>query len=98
MTAPTQLPEGDDLATAPAATVSGVGLFARLQQAEPVRLYLYAVLAAVLAVLVSYGVLTGEQAALWGAVGGAVLAVPVTEGLRAQVTSPRTAAQLQAAQ
>jgi lysophospholipase L1-like esterase len=34
---------------------------------------------------------------LWGGVGAAVLAVPVTEGVRSQVYSPRTAAQLQAA-
>lgn len=82
---------------APAATVRGVGLFARLAAAEPVRLYLYAVAAAVLGLLVAYGVLTGEQAGIWAGVAAAVLSVPVTEGVRSQVTSPRTAAQLQAA-
>jgi len=52
---------------------------------EPVRLYLYGVLLAVLAVLVGYGTLTGEQAALWAALGAAVLGVPVTELLRGRV-------------
>jgi uncharacterized membrane protein (Fun14 family) len=98
MTAPTQIDEhDDDLAVTPAATVSGVGLFRRLAESEPVRLYLYGVLVVVLAVLVAYGVLTTDKAALWAALGAAVLAVPVTEGIRSQVTSPRTAAQLAAA-
>jgi anti-sigma factor RsiW len=95
MTAPT-----DDLTTEPAAvpaTVQGIGLARRLAESEPVRLYLYSVLGAVLAVLVALGVLTSSDAALWGALGAAVLAVPVTEGVRSQVYSPRTAAQLQAA-
>ena len=97
MTAPTQLDgHDDDLAVTPAAAVSGVGLFTRLHQSEPVRLYLYGVLVTVLAGLVGYGVLSGEQMALWSALGSAVLAVPVTEGLRSTVTSPRTAAGLQA--
>lgn len=81
----------------PAATVQGVGLYARLAASEPVRLYLYAVAAAVLAALVAYGVLTGEQAAIWGGVAAAVLSIPVTEGVRSQVVSPRTYAQLAAA-
>jgi hypothetical protein len=98
MTAPAPADTAADTAAevAPAATVTGVGLLPRLAQSEPVRLYLYALAAAVLAALVGYGVLTGEQAALWAGVAAAALAVPVTEGLRSQVVSPRTAAQLAA--
>jgi hypothetical protein len=98
MTAPTRLDEhDDDLAVTPAATVAGVGLFRRLQESEPVRLYLYGVAAAVLAALVALGVVTGEQAAVWGGVAAAVLAVPVTEGVRSQVYSPRSTLQAVAA-
>lgn len=52
---------------------------------EPVRVYLYGVLLAGLALLVGYGVLTGEQFALWAALGAALLAVPAVEGARARV-------------
>jgi anti-sigma factor RsiW len=95
MTAPTRV-DDDDQAAPPAATVKGVGLLARLAESEPVRLYLYAVAAAVLAALVCYGVLTTSQAAIWGGVAAAVLSIPVTEGVRSQVVSPRTAAALAA--
>lgn len=96
MTAPTQLDEhDDDLAVTPAATVKGVGLFARLAESEPVRLYLGGLFAAVVALLVGLGVLTDTQGALWGALGTAVLAFPVTQGIRSQVYSPRTVAALQ---
>jgi hypothetical protein len=78
--------------TAPAVTVSGVGFLARLWQREPVRVYLYAVAAAVLALLVAYGVLSDSLAAIWGGVAAAVLSLPVTEGVRAQV-SPAGAGQ-----
>jgi hypothetical protein len=81
---------------APAAAVKGVGLFARLTVAEPVRLWLYSVLSAVMALLVLYGVLTGEQVAVWAGLAAAVLGVPVTEGLRASVYSPRKFAGLRA--
>jgi hypothetical protein len=98
MTALTQTDEhDDDLGTPPAATVAGVGLLRRLQESEPVRLYLYGVAAAVLAALVALGVVTGDQAALWGGVIAAVLAVPVTEGVRSQVYSPRSTLQAVAA-
>jgi hypothetical protein len=97
MSAPTQLDEhDDDLAVTPAATVKGVGLLARLAESEPVRLYLYAVAAAVLSALVAYGIVTTSEAAIWGGVAAAVLSIPVTEGVRSQVVSPRTAAALQA--
>jgi hypothetical protein len=79
MTAPTQLEQ-------PGVTVSGVGLLTRLWQREPVRVYLYAVAAAVLGLLVAYGVLTDSLAAVWAGVAAAVLSLPVTEGVRSQVS------------
>jgi hypothetical protein len=78
MTAPTQLEQG--------VTVSGVGLLTRLWQREPVRVYLYTVAAAVLGLLVAYGVLTDSLAAVWAGVAAAVLSLPVTEGVRSQVS------------
>jgi hypothetical protein len=92
MTAPTHLgADDDDLAvTPPPAKVASVGLFRRLQLTEPVRLYLYGVVGAVLAVLVGLGVLNDSDAALWSALGAAVLSVPLAEGIRSQVYSQRT--------
>jgi hypothetical protein len=97
MTAPTYLDEhDDDLAVTPAATVKGVGLFARLAESEPVRLYLGGLFAAVVALLVGLGVLTDTQGALWGVRS----ARPSwrsrsPQGIRSQVYSPRTVAALQ---
>jgi hypothetical protein len=97
MTVPTaDVPADVPADVTPAATIAAVGPLRRLIESEPVRLYLYGVLVVALAVLVSYGALTADRAALWGSLAGAVLAVPVTEGLRSQVTSPRTAARLAA--
>jgi hypothetical protein len=62
------------------------GVLARLQAAEPVRLYLYSALVPVVAVAVAYGLLDGSQALLWLAVGAAVLGVPATEAARAAVS------------
>lgn len=58
---------------------------------EPVRVRLYAVTVAVIAVLVAYGVLDGSHAALWLAVVAAALGVTATEVTRAAVVSPLTA-------
>ena len=66
------------------------GLFARLQLTEPVRLYLGGALAAVIALLVFYGVIDGQAAALWSALGAAVLGIPVVETVRDAVISPAT--------
>jgi hypothetical protein len=77
-----------------ATVVTGVPLLSRWQQSEPIRLYLYGLLGAVLPLLTIYGAMTGEAAALWGAAAAAALGVPATEGLRSQVYSPRTTLQL----
>lgn len=53
---------------------------------EPVRVYLYGLTAALVALLVLYGVLAAGQAAAWLALVTAVLAVPATEGARARVS------------
>lgn len=57
---------------------------------EPVRVYLYPVLTAAVAVLVGYGVVDEEQASLWIALGTAVLGVGGTEVARSQVSPTRT--------
>ena len=56
--------------------------------AEPVRLYLYGVGGALLLLLVGYGVLTGEQAALWSGVLLAATLAPAVEKARSKVTPP----------
>lgn len=53
---------------------------------EPVRAYVYSVLAVVLTVLMSYGVLDSDEAMLWLAVGSTVLVVPGVEIARSKVT------------
>ena len=53
---------------------------------EPVRVWIYSVLVALVAVLVAYGVIDSEQAPLWIALGAAVLGVAGTEAARAKVT------------
>ncbi len=56
-------------------------------RSEPVRIYLYGVLAAVVAVLVLYGVLDAGSTPIWLALGLAALALPSpVEGLRSTVT------------
>lgn len=52
---------------------------------EPVRIYLYGVFGSLDTAAVVYGVLTGEEAAVWLAVAGAVLAVPAVEKARSRV-------------
>lgn len=57
---------------------------------EPVRLYLYGICGAALAVAVGYGLLAAEEAALWASLVVAVLAVPTTELVRSKVYAPAT--------
>lgn len=56
-----------------------------LFRSEPVRVYVYGLAAALVALLVAYGVLDGGQAAVWLAVVTALLAVPAAEGARSMV-------------
>lgn len=53
---------------------------------EPVRAYLYGVLAAGEPVAVSYGLVSGNRGALWLALGAAALVVPAAESARRRVT------------
>lgn len=55
------------------------------KETEPVRRWLYGVLAAVAAVLVAYGILTAETVIVWTALLQAVLVVPFVESARANV-------------
>lgn len=60
---------------------------------EPVRAYLYGLLAPGAALAVTYGAVTQNKAALWVALGGAVLAPGAAELARRKVTptkDPRT--------
>lgn len=59
---------------------------------EPVRLYVYGVVAAVVALLVFRGVVSGAESLLWLALAQVLLAVPATEAARARVDSPATSA------
>ena len=63
-----------------------MSLLTRWKAAEPVRLYLYGVLLAVLALLVAYGVLTAELVPVWVALVTAVVMAPGIEKARASVT------------
>lgn len=81
-------------APAPVPPVAGVGLLSRLMLTEPVRLWLYPVLLAVLGLAVAYGLVSDTVAPLWEALFLAVLGVGgrfLVEGVRASVVSPRTA-------
>lgn len=53
---------------------------------NPVRAYLYGVLAAGEPVAVSYGLVSGQRGALWLGLGAAVLVVPAAEAIRQRVT------------
>lgn len=57
----------------------------KLLAEEPVRMYLYGVVAAVVALLVGVGVITAAVAPLILAVAAAALAVPAVETARAKV-------------
>lgn len=54
-----------------------------LVRREPVRVYLYSLIVAVLALLLGYGVVEPDKVPLWLALAGAALTV---EGARAKVT------------
>lgn len=58
----------------------------RWQELEPVRLYLYGVTLAGIALAVALSLLTAEEALAWGAFGAAVLGVPAVEAARSRVT------------
>lgn len=55
-------------------------------QNNPVRVWIYGLIGPLAAVAVGYGLLTGEQAALWIGVATAVISVPVVEAARSKVT------------
>lgn len=57
-----------------------------LRASEPVRLYVYGVGLAVLALFVAYGLVAAEQAPLWLALLVALLGVPATESARRAVS------------
>lgn len=57
----------------------------RLSQ-EPVRVYLGGVLAALVLLLVGYGILDETQGALWGGLGTALVGFPAVELTRSKVT------------
>lgn len=59
---------------------------------EPVRVYVYGLVVALLAVLVTLDYLDKADVPVWLALAAAVLAVPSVEGARASVTSPATLA------
>ncbi|MFP5372400.1 MAG: hypothetical protein ACLGI3_16855 [Actinomycetes bacterium] len=74
--------------------VAPVGPIRRLQLTEPVRLWLYPVVVALVGLLVAYGQVSADVAPLWEALAAAVLATGgpvVVERVRANVFSPRTA-------
>jgi hypothetical protein len=54
-----------------------------LLRREPVRVYLYSVLVAVLALLLAYGLVEADKVPLWLGLAASVLAV---EGARSKVT------------
>ena len=58
-------------------------------ESEPVRRWLYGLLAPVFGLLVFYGLLAEEAVALWLALGEVVLVPPVAEAVRARVTPVR---------
>lgn len=69
------------------------GLLQRLNLSEPVRLRLYTITAAVVALLVLYRVLEPGAVPVWLAVAAALLGIGATESTRAAVPSPLTARQ-----
>lgn len=64
--------------------------FRRWQDAEPVRLYIYGVLIAALAVLVAVGVVAQELVIPLAGLVAAVLMAPAAEAARSHVYSPAT--------
>lgn len=83
-----------DLPVSGPVQVHGVGFLSRWLTSNPVRVWLYGVLLAALAILVGKGLLSQEDSYLYAAAGAAVLGVPLTEAVRGSVYSPRGAAAL----
>ena len=55
-------------------------------ESEPVRRYLYGVLGSALIILVTLGLVSAEEAAVYGGLAGAVLLVPAVELARSKVS------------
>lgn len=55
-------------------------------RSEPVRAYLYTVLVAVTGALVAYGIISADEAVVWGSLVQVILAVPAVEIARAKVS------------
>ena len=66
----------------------------RIRLTEPVRLYLYGVAVATIALLIGVGVLSSSTGALVGGLCVAVLSIPVVEVTRASVYAPDTVDQI----
>lgn len=66
------------------------GRLQRLKLTEPVRLYCYGLLSAVLVALVLVGTITEEWSAALTGIAAALLGVPGVEAARATVYSPAT--------
>lgn len=68
-----------------------IDILKKAKETEPVRLYLYSVLASILALLVLKGVLSGDEMTAYLVVAATVLGVPAIEKTRSVVDSPSTA-------
>lgn len=66
-------------------------MLTRWRNSEPVRLYVYGLVAPVLGVLLVYGLVTEEEAAAWALVLGAAL-IPGAELARRRVSPARARA------
>lgn len=61
----------------------------RWKATEPLRLYVYGLVAPVMAALILYGVLSSEEAAAWAGIAAAVLLPAGAEAARAKVSPVR---------
>lgn len=59
---------------------------ARWLQYEPVRVYVYGIVLSFMAILIAYGIVDNERAALILAAVSAIIAVPAVEKARSKVT------------
>lgn len=82
------IPPGLTSTTPPADVTARIRGLARLKQTEPVRLYAYSVLSAVLVALVLVGTITDDWSAALTGIAAAVLGVPGVEAARASAYSP----------
>lgn len=69
-----------------------MSVLARWAATEPVRLYVYSVIAAVLAVLVAYGIVDEQMLPVILAAVSAIVAVPAVETARSKVSPVATTA------